>query len=366
MKSILVFRPAALGDFVMSSPALREVRKNFPERHVVLLTVPSITKDQRVRVSKYTGDRLSVPWLELVMPHLVDEFFILDSVTHLGFLWNLRRKLRSFHFEAVILMIDSGAKWQGRIKKVLLMFFLVGFVPVLGWRGPGTLTGNRVGLKKRGLLRHHVHGPLHFLAELNPPKIYKDEDLVFDLRPGQVAEEWVSDWLVENKKESKRLVAIAPGSIQPHKRWPEQSFMELISRLLAAYPDVAIVVLGTPDDKGLGETLMTISSKRIFNLAGVTSIVQSAALLRKCALLVGNDGGAAHLADAMGCQVVSIIPGIEYPDSVEPWHNKALAVRYPVSCAPCYNFIFCPEKHNNCMKDLPVNLVLENCKKVLG
>jgi heptosyltransferase-2 len=110
---------------------------------------------------------------------------------------------------------------------------------------------------------------------------------------------------------------------------------------------------------------VAIDPERVCNLAGVTSIAQSAALLRRCILLVGNDGGAMHLGDAMGCKVVSIVPGIEYPDSIEPWHNKALAVRHPVDCSPCYNFVTCPQGHNRCMTELPVERVLERCDSVL-
>jgi heptosyltransferase-2 len=72
-----------------------------------------------------------------------------------------------------------------------------------------------------------------------------------------------------------------------------------------------------------------------------------------------------HLGDAMGCKVVSIVPGIEYPDSIEPWHNKSLAVRHAVECSPCYNFNTCPKGHKRCMTELPVGRVLQRCISVL-
>jgi heptosyltransferase-2 len=246
--------------------------------------------------------------------------------------------------------------------KRLLLRFLLGPIPVLGLRG----SSDPFQLKRKDLLKHHVHGPLQFLSEMSPSRKYNDADLVFDLRPGHEAIAWASAWLRENRlSDRKRLVAVAPGSIQPHKRWPLESFKSLLQSLLESYDDAYFLVIGTPADKELGDVLTAIEPQRIRNLAGTTSIAQSAALLQQCHLLVGNDGGAMHLGDAMGCKVVSIVPGIEFPDSIEPWHNKALAVRHPVECSPCYNFVSCPQGHNRCMTELPVERVLANCSLVL-
>jgi heptosyltransferase-2 len=214
--------------------------------------------------------------------------------------------------------------------------------------------------------RHHVHGALKFLDEMTPNKHYLDEDLVFDLRPGQDAEDWAALFIKKSQlAQCNRLIAVAPGSIQPHKRWPLESFKHLLSSLMDQYEDARFLVIGTPADKEMGIKLAEIAPQKIQNLAGINSISQSAALLKKCHLLVGNDGGAMHLGDAMGCKVVSIVSGIEYPNSIEPWHNKDLAIRWPVECAPCYSFVSCPKGHNKCMNLIPVSLVLEKCLSVL-
>jgi heptosyltransferase-2 len=370
MSSVLVFRSAALGDFILATPALAEVRKAFPAHRVVLLTIQSAVKEQREKVARYTGNSTISPWVELAMPHLIDEVVKIDNVNEVAYIFEIRRQLKNYHFDIVILMLDPAAPWLGRIKKLLLIYFLFGVLPVIGWRWPKALNFNIKNarkLKQQGQLKHHVHGPLQFLSELNPPRKYRDEELLFDLRPGHEADVFASVWLNEHGvTEDQRLVAVAPGSIQPHKRWPIESFKTLIKSILTQYTDVHIIVIGTPSDNALGCELVAIAPRRIHNLAGVTSIAQSAALLQRCDLLVGNDGGAIHLGDAMGCKVVSIVPGIEYPDSIEPWHNKELAIRHPVDCSPCYNFLYCPNGHNRCMNELPVEKVLASCITVLN
>ncbi len=191
VKSILIFRSAALGDFIMSSPALAEVRKNFPGHRVVLLTIQSSNKSQSIKVAKYVGDIHRMPWVELAIPHLIDEVVTLRSVSDLRYLWTLRQYLRTYQFEIAISMTDVWAPLRGRWMKRLFMRFLLGPIPVLGWRG----SSDPVQLKRKGLLKHHVHGPLQFLSEMSPARKYNDSDLVFDLRPGHDAIAWASSWL---------------------------------------------------------------------------------------------------------------------------------------------------------------------------
>lgn len=369
MKSVLVLRSSALGDFIIANPAFVEVRKAFPGCRVVFLTMQSADKVQQLKVANYAGDMRQVPWVDLAMPHLIDEVISLESLTNFRYLWRLRRRLRGHSFDAVIMMLDPCAPWLGRLKKLLLLNFLVGPIPMYGWRAKGPLI---TGLMKECTVsqnekkRHHVHGALQFLSEMTPDKQYLDEELVFDLRPGQDAEDWASLFIQKSQlTECNRLIAVAPGSLQPHKRWPLESFKHLLSSLIDECDDAHFFIIGTPADKDIGVELAEIAPQKIQNLAGVTSISQSAALLKKCHLLVGNDGGAMHLGDAMGCKVVSIVSGIEYPNSIEPWHNKNLAIRWPVACAPCYSFVSCPEGHNKCMNLIPAPLVLEKCLSVL-
>jgi heptosyltransferase-2 len=354
-----------LGDFVMSVPALEKLREAFPGRRIVLITIQTTQKKTQQLVASYSGGSSSMPWVNLVIPHLVDDVVVLESLSSWQDVRLLRERIGGYSFEAGVLMVEPCTPWLSRIKKLLLLHWVLLGVPLYGWRGRGSLNVNRANLKVSGLLKHHVHGPLQFLAELTPPRIYADGDLKFDLRPGAAAVTWAQAWLEKRELVGRRLVALAPGAIQSHKQWPKESFQALLRRLLSQYADVAVLVVGTPNDRPLGELLCAEAPARVFNVAGESSIAESAALLAHVLLLVGNDGGAMHLGDAMGCKVVSIVPGIEYPDSIEPWHNKELAVRWPVDCAPCYSFTSCPQGHQRCMRELPVDLVWSQCQKVL-
>lgn len=365
MSAVLVFRTAALGDFVMTLPALAQLRQSFPGRKIILLTIQTTHKSTQKLVAAYAGGCNVVPWVGMAMPHLVDDVLVMSSFSRWADLKILRQLLKGINFEAGILMVESGAPWLGRLKKRLLLACALPGLPIYGWRGRSFFQNTLSRFRGLGSLRHHVHGPLQFLSELPSPRGYKDVDLVFDLRPGVEADHWAKSWLEARGLGECYLIAIAPGAIQPHKQWPLSSFMLLLHRLLDFNPCIRVVIIGTPSDRELGDLLCAKDPLRVFNVAGESSILQSAALLTHVRLLIGNDGGAMHLGDAMGCKVISIMPGIEYPNSVEPWHNKNLAVRWPVDCAPCYSFTCCPQGHRRCMLELPVDAVWAKCQTVL-
>ena len=365
MKTVLLLRSAALGDFILSAPAFSMIRRIYSDYNIVLLTISSANKKIRSQVSIYSGGTSSFPWVDLASPHLVDQIVGIDSLSSPTSILKVRKKLSVFDIKLCIMLLDPCAPWLGKLKKLILLRFLVGFAPIYGWRGHGSIKGDRMALKEKGLLRHHVHGPLQFLSELNPAISYYDDDLEFDLRPTQESERWAENWTKDFCQDGGRLVAIAPGALQVHKQWPLESFQQLLMALLMQFNDLHFVILGTPNDKPLGQLLANLHPTRISNLAGLTTIDQSAALLKRVFLLIGNDGGAMHLGDAMGSKVISIVPGIEYPDSIEPWHNKDLVIRLPIECAPCYSFTYCPQGHQRCMRDIPVATVLSRCQSVL-
>lgn len=364
--AILVLRSAALGDFIIACPALRLLRKHFPGRKIVLLTTQSFSKEQRRKVAGYAGDNTSMPWLELAMPHLIDDAVIMDGELSLGSIMALRQKSNGYAFEYAVLMIDPATPLSSRLKKWVFLFAVTGRAPKIGWRGGAYFSWTRERRYRMARLPHHVTGAMQCLFDLGLENPAEVRDIAYDLRPGPAAEEWASRWIAANASPGSTLVAVAPGSIQPHKRWPLEYFMAVCRTLLELQRRrVHLIVIGTPADVPLGTTIVALAPERVSNLAGKATIPQVAAVLARCQLVFGNDGGAMHLADAMGVKVVSIVPGIEHQDSIEPWHNKQLAVRHPVDCAPCYSFTRCPRGDNRCIAELPVSRVLDKCIQVL-
>jgi lipopolysaccharide heptosyltransferase II len=107
------------------------------------------------------------------------------------------------------------------------------------------------------------------------------------------------------------LVAIAPGGgVNPGmrlvaKRWPAERFAALAAQLSAGY-GLRAVLLGGPDDEAPALSVMATAVEEPLNLVGKTSFGETAAIIRRCKLFVGNDSGPLHLAAAVATPFVGI------------------------------------------------------------
>jgi heptosyltransferase-2 len=137
------------------------------------------------------------------------------------------------------------------------------------------------------------------------------------------------------------LVAIHPGAGAWSKAriWPTDRFAEVARRLISEH-DASILVIGGPDEAEAARRLVALVAPEVRNLAGRTSIHQTAALIERCDLFVGGDSGPMHMAVAVGTSVVAIFG----PSNKEAW-GPYTAVGEPTAhtviardlpCQPCF------------------------------
>jgi heptosyltransferase II len=161
-------------------------------------------------------------------------------------------------------------------------------------------------------------------------------------------------WLLGHDVSSP-FVAVAPGSIWATKRWPY--YAELTARL-----QQPSVVVGSADDARLAAAIVDTSSGRVVSAAGALSLPQSAALIRRAAVLVTNDSAPLHLATAVGTPVVAIF-GPTVPEfGFGPRRRGDITVGYDeLPCRPCskHGPPKCPLGHHRCMRDLSVEQVMQ-------
>ena len=160
--------------------------------------------------------------------------------------------------------------------------------------------------------------------------------------------------------EGTAFVAFAPGSIWGSKRWPH--YGELARRLAPAVP---VVVVGGPDDAGLGEEIVRAveggkGRSKAVNACGKLTLRQSAALIGRAALLVTNDSAPLHVATAMGTPIVAVF-GPTLPEfGFGPISTGDVALGVSgLDCRPCsrHGPPRCPLGHHRCMRDLTPEVV---------
>jgi ADP-heptose:LPS heptosyltransferase len=124
-----------------------------------------------------------------------------------------------------------------------------------------------------------------------------------------------------------RRIALNPGAAEAWRRWPAESFAELVLRLRAR--QWTPILVGAPADAELCAAIAARCQPPLENFAGRTSVPEMAALLQQTELLVSNDTGAVHIAAAAGTRVVGLYGDIPYFRMTAPWSAGNLVLHTP-------------------------------------
>ncbi|MFA6236155.1 MAG: glycosyltransferase family 9 protein [Bacteriovorax sp.] len=126
----------------------------------------------------------------------------------------------------------------------------------------------------------------------------------------------------------RSFIALVPSAAWEMKRWPLGHWKKLIELL----PDASFIVLGGKDDQLFCQELADIDSKRVQNLAGKLSLVESCQLIQKSSLVISADTGLLHVADVLGVKGISLMGPSAFGFTMSTL-IKTLEVDLP--CRPC-------------------------------
>lgn len=186
--------------------------------------------------------------------------------------------------------------------------------------------------------------------------------------------QFARQWLREKDISDKFLIGMHPGTstFKNHgrKRWPAASYGELIGRICRERKDSVVLLFGGPEEQSLRQKI--ISSVRhhgkIFSVDSLT-IRHAASVMRECGLFVSNDSGPMHMAAASSVSTVAIF-GPTNPVWLRPWGGGHSVVRAEPTCSPCFRYspkpMECIENRNYaCIRGITVEQVLDACRKLM-
>lgn len=150
---------------------------------------------------------------------------------------------------------------------------------------------------------------------------------------------------------SQCCIAVAPGARWQTKQWPVAHFAAAAQELAARH-DAAIVVLGDRHDRPLVQIFRQHVTVPVLDAVGQLPLMQTAALLQQCRLLLCNDSGLMHLATALRVPVVAVFGPTVQAFGFYPFQAVARVVSHPLSCRPCTTkgSNCCPRGHHDCMR----------------
>jgi heptosyltransferase-2 len=326
-KKILIRSTNWIGDAIMTTPAVRTIRENFPAAEITILAYPWVAD------------------IFAASPH-VDRVMLYEKKgRHKGLagMWRLGRELAAQHFDLAILL-------QNAFSAALLALF-AGIPVRAGYRrdGRGLLLTHGVTIRESTRALHQVYYYQEMLSDLG--LVCSPHELFLALPDS--ANAWAREFLAA--KAGQPVVGLNPGAAYgPAKRWPAERYAGLAKRL-AAERGATLLVFGTPADTEAAAEIGAAAPGRVIDLTGKTTLAEAMALIGRCDAFVTNDSGLMHVAAAQKTPLVAIF-GSTDAVATGPFAPRVEVVNKHLPCSPCLK-THCPSNDFACMLEIGVDEV---------
>ncbi|MGB8353585.1 MAG: glycosyltransferase family 9 protein [Chthoniobacteraceae bacterium] len=258
---ILVIRGGAIGDFVLTLPAIKLLRDNFPDAHLEILGYKHIIALAEGRF--YAHATRSIEYGAMAGFFIPDAKLAPDLIEYFG----------SFH-QIVSYLFDPDGIFEDNMR--------------------------RCGVKNFVHVSPKLDDSSHAASQLAQPL----QDLALFLEnpaatiyPSAADREFAASFFGGLKS---RIIAIHPGSGSDTKNWPVKNWLALGGWLFSLKPAPAILLIGGEADRASHAALSAAWKNYHVYFAEDVPLPHLAALLERCDLFVGHDSGISHIAAATG------------------------------------------------------------------
>ena len=356
-KKILIVNTFGIGDVLFSTPMLRALKTRLPDSQIDFVC------NRRCREILRHNKNINE-----IMIFEKDEFRDAFRASKLDFvkrIIKITKKIRQKNYD---LVVDLSLGYR-------LSFFLmllgakrrIGF----NYRNRGRFLTDKMDIT--GFNGKHVVAYYLDILKVLGIGDFVTKNLEMYLDPEH--ERWADTFLAEKGLKGKTLVGLAPGGGKSwgkyavYRRWSPENFNSIALKLLEKKKDIFFLIFGSKEEGGLCGVIEQRLGRNCVNLCGKTPLNRSMALIKRCRLLLCNDGGILHIAVSQGVETVSIFGPVDevvygpYPPSGKHKVVKATGVK----CRPCYkNFKHAICETHDCLKKIDSDLVLKLAEESLG
>lgn len=332
---ILMIRLSSLGDVILSTFALRLIRKKFPDAHIDFLVAKEYA--QALRLNPHIQNVFEYDKSLPFSKHLLKTLSLFNQL-HYDIILDLQNNLRSRVFAL------GKAERVFRLNK--RRFYKLSLVC----------------LKKRRVNFEHIS--LLYKNTL-PYLIDFDDGLGLELWTSKDSNGYVP-FNKEKKLKNIQNIAIAPGAKHFTKRLTRKLATQIIKQILDKF-DAKVFLIGGIEDFAYCKELV-IDSARVFNLCGEFDVLGTAAFLDDCDLVISADSAAVHIASARKVPIIVI-----YASTVPEFGFTPFRVPYEIveinnlKCRPCSHIgrSKCPLQHFDCMEKITPEIIFESIEKLI-
>ncbi len=335
MKTILVRSVNWLGDAILTLPAIRQVRRFFPQATLTILAVDRVApvfvhQPDVAEIIRYQSKPPASSWRQW---------------------WQGIAALRRRRFDLAVLFPNS--------LESALVAWLAGIPHRIGYNTDG----------RSFLLTQHVHGP-EKMAGVH--QVYRHQGILRAF--GRVAGDGLPELSTTPAEQAaatalltaagwqpgRKLIGLSPGATDgPAKQWFPERFAAVATTLQEKF-GADVVLLGAAGDQEVARRIATVMPTPPLNLVGWTDVRTAFAVLQYLDVLISNDSGLMHAAAALWTPVVAIF-GSTDPFATGPFTPYASVLWRPLPCGPCLQRT-CPEDHYRCLALISVEAVLEQAE----
>ena len=323
MQKFLIIQTAFLGDVILATPILRELKLIYPNAEIDVL----VRKGNEILLSNN--------------PHVRNVLIWDKNNGKYKNLFRLLRHIRNENYDEVIGIqryINSGLLTAFSKAKTTIGF-----------------ANNPLSFLFTHKITHQFGNGTHEV-ERNLSLIQHHTSTFSSLRPEIYPSN--TDYQAISAYTSVPYYCIAPTSVWFTKQLERSKWVELIHHLDSSSP---IYLLGAPNDAHQCEQLIQASnSENVINLAGKLSLLESAALIAQSKRTYVNDSGPLHIASAMNAKVsaffCSTVPSFGFGPLSED--AQVIETHKELSCRPCglHGHKACPAKHFECSNTIDTTL----------
>jgi heptosyltransferase-2 len=328
-ENILVRMPNWIGDFVMATPVLTDLRKAFPRASITAMC-------KRPLCDLLKEDKE------------IDELFCYAKPAN-DFVRREQRdiiaKITAGKYDVGVLLTNSFSSawwfWQGGVKK------RIGYgVHFRRWLLTDPLKFPQT---KEHLVTSYkrILKPLGVALSETAPRLF-----VLEKEVEQSKELLYQRGYLRGKK----WIGINPGAAYGSaKCWPPERYRALAMRLLLE-TDAYVVFFGGAETASLVKKISQGLPEKVIDLAGVTNLRELACLIKDCSVLVTNDSGPMHVAAAFDTPIVALF-GSTDDEVTGPFGKNESVINKHVKCSPCFKRV-CPIDFP-CMTEIGVDEVVK-------
>lgn len=337
-KNIIVKMPNWLGDLVMATPVLADLRARYPDARITAMSQSNVGSvlQHDPNINELFNYKRPSGWIPH-QPHME----IIDT-------------LRRGQYDLGVLLTNSFSSaywfWRGNVKNRI------------GYSGNlrSLLLNKDVPFPANKETQHLVITYKMLLETLGIPLSNSAPHLYITDEEMNKAQELLKKFGVVKGKNV--LVGINPGAaFGSAKCWLPDRFQS-VTRHLLENPNVYVVYFGDPAGTPLVNDICKDMPERVINLAGKTTLRELVALIKCCSIFLTNDSGPMHIAAALNIPLLALF-GSTSDVKTGPYGIGQVLHKH-VECSPCYKRV-CPIDFR-CMKRIEVDEVYRELQSMIS